>query len=246
MIPLKDNIPTRRFPIVSVALIVLNVLVFLADRLTGHYQVLRVLTPGGIAQVPRFVGGLSEHYALVPAEVSADLATAWPTILASQFLHANWLHIGGNMLYLWIFGNNVEDAVGRARFVLFYLLCGTAAAFAHIASEPGSPIPTVGASGAVAGVMGAYVVLYPRAQVLAIVPVFVIGTLMEVPALIVIGFWALLQVVNARWLGGGEVLGGGGVAYWAHVGGFAAGIVLILLLGGRRLVDHQRRRTFEY
>ncbi len=247
MIPLRDNIPTRRFPVVSVALIVINVVVFLMDQLTGSTEVVRAITPDGFpVAVRHFQGGLSARYAMIPAEVTSSLSTAWLTVFTSMFLHANLLHVGGNMLYLWIFGNNVEDTLGRGRFILFYLTCGVAAAGAHILSDPQSTIPTVGASGAVAGVMGAYLVFFPGAEILSIVPLLVISTLMEVPAIVVIGLWALLQFVNANYLGGG-MTPGGGVAYMAHVGGFAAGVLITLMLGGRRLAyDRDERRLDDY
>jgi membrane associated rhomboid family serine protease len=240
MIPLRDNIPTRRAPVITFLLIAVNVVVFVFDRLNG--QVLTVNAGDHYARV--FVGAISEHYAMVPAFVTQEFSEFGLTILTSMFLHANWLHIGGNMLYLWIFGNNVEDTLGRPRFLLFYLLCGVAAAAVHIGTDPGSEIPTVGASGAVAGLMGAYLVLFPRAEILAIVPLFVISTFMEVPAILVIGFWVLLQFVNANWMGGGEMTGGG-VAYFAHIGGFAAGIVLILMLGGKRLLLDKVRPYYD-
>jgi membrane associated rhomboid family serine protease len=155
----------------------------------------------------------------------------WPTIFTSMFLHGNWLQIGSNMLYLWIFGNNIEDTLGRGRFILFYFTCGAAAGVAQVLSDPSSTVPMVGASGAIAGILGAYLVLYPRARILTLVPVFIIFFTIEVPAFFIIGYWALIQFANAYWLGGGE-MGKGGVAYYAHLGGFATGIALILLLGG--------------
>jgi membrane associated rhomboid family serine protease len=148
-----------------------------------------------------------------------------------MFMHGNWLHIGSNMLYLWIFGNNIEDTLGRGRFILFYFACGGAAGIAQVLSDPSSPVPMVGASGAIAGILGAYLVLYPRARILTLVPIFIIFFTIEVPAFFIIGYWALIQFANAYWLGGGE-MGKGGVAYYAHLGGFAAGIALILLQGG--------------
>jgi membrane associated rhomboid family serine protease len=246
LIPLKDNNPTRRFPVVSVTLILLNVAVFLADRLTGHYELAHVRTPYGYVRAAHFVGGLSEQYAMIPADVTADLPVAWITLFTSMFLHANWLHIGGNMLYLWIFGNNIEDTLGRFRFLLFYLVSGVGAAAAHILANPTSDIPTVGASGAVAGVMGAYLILFPHAQILSLVTVGFFTTLMEIPAILVIGLWALIQFVNVNWLGGGEMLRGGGVAYLAHIGGFLAGIALIYLFGGQRLLERRRARYDDY
>lgn len=248
MIPLRDNIPTRHFPVITVSLIVLNVIVFLADQLAGHYETLVVRVPGGYREVAHFVGAFTQNWGMVPASVSGNLGDAWPTVFSSMFLHANWLHLGGNMLMLWIFGNNIEDTLGRGRFILFYLACGVAAAAAHIYTGPQSQIPTVGASGAVAGLMGAYLILFPHAEILALVPIFFISTLMEVPALLVIGLWAILQYINASYLGGGGMLRGGGVAYWAHLGGLFAGIILISLLGGRRLAqqrdEHSMREDF--
>lgn len=250
MIPLRDNIPTRRFPVVCVALIVLNVLVFLADQ-TNRMQVLYDTPYGSLRDS---IGALSLRYSMIPAYVTGHtdanaltplyVQPAWLTIFTAMFLHANWLHIGGNMLYLWIFGNNIEDVLGRGRFLLFYLACGLGAAALHIMSDPLSTTPTVGASGAVAGLMGAYLLLYPQARILSIVPIFgIVSTFMEVPASVVIGFWIVLQIINARFLnGGGMIQKGGGVAYLAHVGGFFTGMLLIALLGGRRLVPRDTYR----
>ncbi len=241
MIPLRDSNPTTTFPVVTVALIAANVVAFIVDRVTASMEVARVLTPIGIVEVPRVVGGLAQHYAMVPADVTSDPAGAGMTIVTSMFLHANWLHIGGNMLYLWIFGNNVEDTLGHVGFLVFYLVSGIGAALTHILTGPGSEVPTIGASGAVAGVMGAYLVLFPHARVLALVPLGFFSTLAEVPALLVIGFWAVIQFLNVSFLGGGE-LRGGGVAYAAHAGGFTLGLVIILLLGGQRLLHRRRAR----
>jgi membrane associated rhomboid family serine protease len=231
MIPIKDYNPTRSFAILTFALIVLNVLVFIKDRLTGHYERVLVHTDQGTMAMTQFVGGLSARLALVPAQLIAHPFIEWPTIFTSMFLHGNWLHIGSNMLYLWIFGNNIEDTLGRSRFLLFYFTCGIAAAIAQVLSDPSSSVPMVGASGAIAGVLGAYLILFPRARVLTLVPIFIIFFTIEVPAFLIIGYWALIQFANAYWLGGGE-MGKGGVAYYAHLGGFAAGVALILLQGG--------------
>lgn len=233
MIPLKDYNPTRRFPLVSVAFIVLNVAVFILDRLSGHYEPLLIETARGMARTRQFVGGLSADFALVPAALTSHPFLAWPTVFSSMFLHGNWLHIGSNMLYLWIFGNNVEDVLGRARFIIFYFTCGVVAALAQVISSPGSDIPMVGASGAVAGVMGAYLLLFPHARILTLVPIIFFVTFIEVPAFIIIGYWAFLQFLNANWLGGGEMRGG--VAYFAHIGGFVAGVGIAWLTKiGRR------------
>jgi membrane associated rhomboid family serine protease len=229
MIPLKDYNPTRRFAIVNLALLLINVLVFIRDRMTGHYEQVMVQTGHGEMAVKQFVGGLSERLALVPADLIAHPFVEWPTIFTSMFLHGNWLHIGSNMLYLWIFGNNIEDTLGRGRFILFYFACGATAVMAQVLSDPSSPVPMVGASGAVAGILGAYLILYPRARILTLVPVFIIFFTIEVPAFFIIGYWALIQLANAYLLGGGEMLRQGGVAYFAHLGGFGAGVALILL-----------------
>jgi len=141
-----------------------------------------------------------------------------------------------------VFGDNIEDSLGRFRFALFYFICGTAAAFAQVLSNPASTVPMVGASGAVAGVLGAYLLLFPRERVLTLIPIFIFFTTVELPAYLIIGYWALLQFLNAYLLGGGELLRGDGVAYFAHVGGFAAGMLLILLLGGRGAGSRTRRR----
>ncbi len=247
MIPLHDNIPTRRFPAVTVLLIAANVSVYIMDFLTRHEQVIAqgIDRFGRHVQYVDNVGGIAAHYSLIPAAISHDLANAWPTIFISMFLHGGLLHIAGNMLYLWIFGNNVEDTLGRPKYLFFYLACGAIAALAHVAAGPGSTTPTVGASGAVAGLMGAYLVLFPRAEITTIVPIFFIGMVMEVPAVVVIGFWAVIQFVNANWLHTGGMQGGG-VAYMAHVGGLLAGVLLIMLLGGRRLVEQKRQERPNY
>ena len=243
MIPLKDNIPTRGFPILTATLLAINVIVFLLDKSTGQTVTEQMSTPEGVELVRHHVGGLSDRYAMIPALVSSDLSRYWWMIFTSMFLHANWLHIGGNMLSLWIFGNNVEDTLGKARFLLFYLATGAIAAYAHLFSDPASDIPTVGASGAVAGLMGGYLILFPHARILSIVPLFIISTISEVPAILVIGFWALLQFLNANWMGGG-MMEGGGVAYFAHIGGFVAGILLIMLMGGRNLAYKRDERPY--
>jgi membrane associated rhomboid family serine protease len=160
------------------------------------------------------------YFGLVPA------AFAWMAVLTSMFVHGGLLHVGGNMLFLWIFGDNVEDRMGHGRFIVFYLLCGAAAAFAQTAISPDSLVPMVGASGAVAGVMGAYFVLYPRSRIVTLVPLFIFMHVMEVPAIVFLGLWFLLQFVSGvgsiAAATGGEPAGG--IAFWAHVAGFVAGV----------------------
>jgi membrane associated rhomboid family serine protease len=226
LIPIRDSNPTGRFPFITVLLIACNIAVFL-------YQV--SLSEGG---AKAFIGS----FALIPVRVFRAAAAApgpvsagW-TVLTSMFLHGGWLHLIGNMLYLWIFGNNVEDAMGRLRFLGFYVLCGAAAALCHALPNIRSEVPLIGASGAVSGVLGAYLLLFPRARVLTLFTLGFFVRLIEVPAMVVLGIWFLLQALNA--LGGSAA---GGVAWYAHLGGFAAGMALIGLFkrsnvpwGGRR------------
>ena len=230
MLPLKDNIPTIRFPIVTMFLIVINVAVFLYEESLGPLM-------------DRFM----MQYGMTPYEITHGV-TLYPrgglpvllTIFTAMFVHASWLHVGGNMLFLWIFGNNVEDSMGRPRFVIFYLLCGLAATAAQVAVMPSSHIPNVGASGAIAGVLGAYLLLFPRARVLTLIFLGIFITFVELPALAVLLFWIILQVVSgALGISGGD---GGGVAYFAHIGGFALGLVMIRLFTlGRSCVNDKQR-----
>jgi len=206
MIPLRDVIPSRSTPVVTVGIIVLNAGVF-------AYQ----LSLGAAGQAFIF------DYGLVPSEFSPV------TLVSSMFLHGGLMHFGGNMLYLWIFGDNVEDRVGHWRFVMFYLLCGAAAALAQTWANPDSPVPMVGASGAIAGVMGAYFLMYPRSRIVTLIPIFVFIQLVEVPAVIFLGLWFLLQFLSGL---STAVLSpdadlSGGIAFWAHVAGFAAGLASV-------------------
>jgi membrane associated rhomboid family serine protease len=233
MIPLKDYNPTRGFPLVNVLLVLANVVLFIADRMTGHVTEVAVKTLKGVVRVEQFVGGF-QAFAMVPLDVVSQLPAKWITVFTSMFLHANWLHVGSNMLFLWIFGDNIEDRLGKLRYLSFYLVCGVAAAVSQIVSDPASTLPMVGASGAVAGVMGAYLLLYPRAVVRTLVPIFIFFTFMDLPAFFIIGYWFLLQIVSAVWITGSAPHGG--VAYYAHVGGFVAGALLIVpvAIRGRR------------
>jgi membrane associated rhomboid family serine protease len=215
MIPLRDNISTRRFPVITVALIGANVAVFLYQYLLLPESAQRIIFQYGL--IPR---ELTSGVPLVPHPFPVQV-----TLFTSMFVHGGFFHVGGNMLYLWIFGNNVEDAMGRGRFVLFYLLSGLAAAFAQVMAGPNSPIPMVGASGAVSGILGAYLLLYPHALVLTFVLVlFIPPQIREIPAFLVLGFWIVVQVVNGLITFNFQ---GGGVAWFAHIGGFAAGMLLL-------------------
>jgi membrane associated rhomboid family serine protease len=202
MIPIRDVIPSRTTPIVTIAIIAVNTLVFLYQFTLGP-------------SVEEFV----LYWGLIPA------AFSWLTIVTSMFLHGGVLHFAGNMLYLWIFGDNVEDRMGHGRFVAFYLFCGAAAALTQTVTDPESVIPMVGASGAIAGVMGAYFVLYPHSRILTLVPIFFFIQLIEVPAILFLGLWFVMQFlsgVGSIATAAGEP--GGGIAFWAHIAGFAAGI----------------------
>jgi membrane associated rhomboid family serine protease len=221
VIPLKDDIPTLRAPVVTIALISANVAAFLG-------QVLVVGLPLSV----RIGGAIPLELVTFRDVPPADLVPPPFTILTSMFLHGGFMHIAGNMLFLWVFGNNVEDALGRARFLAFYLACGVAAAVAQTgatllgADERTLLVPMVGASGAIAGVLAAYMVLFPRARVLTFIPIFL--GLVRLPAGLYLGLWFLLQLLSA-FLGDGT----GGVAFMAHVGGFLAGWALVKLFGPR-------------
>ncbi len=212
MIPIRDSIPTRRVPIVNYALIGANLLVFLLMWLAGPEQ-----------------ERLVYQFALIPASFSngIDLGDI-SDIFTSMFMHAGIAHIAGNMLYLWIFGDNVEDRLGSFKYLLFYLAGGLAASLTHLLFNPSSQIPTVGASGAIAAVLGAYLVMYPRSRIATFIPLGFFMRLAMVPASVVLGFWFILQLFNGFLsIGAADV---GGVAFWAHIGGFVAGVVLAKLI----------------
>lgn len=210
MIPLRDVIPSRTTPYVTVTIIVLNAIAWFVE----------LSLPDDARQVFLTV------YGVVPAHFHTV------TFFTSMFLHGSWMHIIGNMWYLWIFGDNVEDRLGHFRFIFFYLLCGGIAAAGQIAMDPLSTLPTIGASGAIAGVMGAYFVLYPRSRVLTLVTIIFFWEIIELPAILLLGFWFLLQLVSAGAVAvtastGG---GGGGIAFMAHVAGFLTGIAAVFVL----------------
>jgi membrane associated rhomboid family serine protease len=216
MLPIGDDNSGRRIvPLVTYALIVLNVLFFLVEMAGGDAFIMK--------------------WAFVPSRFLANPVADFPMLFTSMFMHAGWVHLGGNMLYLWIFGDNVEDRFGHLKFLVFYLLCGLAATFAQMAFNPESGIPNLGASGAIAGVLGAYILMFPQGAVRVMQGQRVI----QVPALIMIGFWIVLQLLSGFGsLGAADT---GGVAYMAHIGGFAAGLVLAFLFRGnttqRRLAN---------
>jgi len=205
MIPLRDVIPSRTRPYVTTGIITLNALAWL-------YEV----------SLPRPVlAEFLQVFGVVPAEFAPS------TLFTSMFLHGSWLHVIGNMWYLWIFGDNVEDRMGHGRFVVFYLLCGLVAAVGQSLIDPQSTIPMIGASGAIAGVMGAYFVLYPHSRVLTLVPLIIFWEIIELPAIFLLGFWFLMQLFNAGAVAVTASTGGGGVAFMAHAAGFLFGMVSV-------------------
>jgi membrane associated rhomboid family serine protease len=216
MIPFRDNIPSRTVPFVNILIILVNVLVFLYELGLGR-------------GLDRFI----MQNGVVPAAV-----VAWPQsnlplsavaipFLTSMFLHGGWLHLIGNMWYLWIFGDNVEDRLGHFTYLIFYLLCGLGAGIVHTIVNYDTRVPSVGASGAIAGVLGAYLISYPYAKVLTLLPIFIFIQIIEIPALIVLGLWFVIQFFNGAAALATTSAGAGGVAWWAHIGGFVLGMILV-------------------
>jgi len=224
MFPIADDNPVQRSPIVTWALIVACVLVFLWQLSLGRLGDQMIFALGVI---PATLFG----YAQLPADIA--LIPPWATIFTSMFLHGGWLHLIGNMLYLWIFGNNVEDSMTRPRFLLFYLTCGIAAALTQSFASPHSEIPMVGASGAIAGVLGSYLIMHPRANVRVAIVIFLFIRIINMPAMFVLGAWFIFQVLSGVAVPTSEE--GGGVAFWAHIGGFVTGIVLTPLFKRREV-----------
>jgi membrane associated rhomboid family serine protease len=222
MIPLRDVIPSRTTPYITVTIIVLNAAAWLFE----------ITLPRDV--LPLFL----QSYGVVPAELRA------PTLITSMFLHGGWAHVIGNMWYLWIFGDNVEDRLGHGRFIVFYLLCGIVATVGQIAMDPTSTVPTIGASGAIAGVMGAYFVLYPKSRVLTLIPLIIIWEIVELPAIFLLGFWFLLQLVSAGSITGSANAGGGGVAFAAHVAGFVSGLIGVFLFRKRDVAEWDYGRRY--
>lgn len=228
MIPLRDANPSRTTPVVTYLLILVNALVFfyqlkLGKNLDGFFQVYAIIP--------------ANYFELGASDGGAFIGRYFP-FLTSQFLHGGFFHIIGNMWFLWIFGDNVEDRLGHGKYIFFYLLCGFAAGLTHVYTNPSSPIPTVGASGAIAGVMGAYILLYPRAKVKTLIPIFYFIQIVDLPAFLFLGIWFVIQFFSGA-ISLAAAGAAGGVAWWAHVGGFAIGIVLILIIP-------KRKETFDF
>jgi membrane associated rhomboid family serine protease len=227
MFPLKDNIQAKTFPIINIGLIVINIAFFMYQISSGP-------------EVDQLILALG----FIPARFFAQQAEGWYSlsgylpVFSSMFLHANLIHLISNMWMLWIFGDNVEDCMGHGRYLLFFLLCGVASVAAQSIANPQSVIPMIGASGAISGVLGAYFLTYPHARILTLLPIFILIYLIELPAYFFLGFWFIMQFVQGSLYSlNSEQVGGGGVAWWAHVGGFAAGVVLLQVF---RCKDWQR------
>ena len=212
MIPLRDVVPSRTTPYITITIIALNALAWLFELSLPHPVLNEFIT----------------LYGVVPA------AFAPATLVTSMFLHGSWSHVLGNMWYLWIFGDNVEDRLGHGRFIVFYLLCGTVAALGQVAADPSSWLPTIGASGAIAGVMGAYFVLYPRSRVLTLIPLIIFWDIIELPAILLLGFWFVMQLFSAGAIAATANAGRGGVAFAAHVAGFGVGMLGVFVFRRRR------------
>jgi membrane associated rhomboid family serine protease len=225
VVPLRDDNPVRITPYITYGLIVMNIAAFIYE-----------LTLAGPA-----LEGFFDHWAVVPDELTLSFQTQsaalqiaeWPTLITSQFLHGGFLHIAGNMLYLWIFGNNVEDQLGHGKYLFFYLACGVLAGLAQWLVDPASTVPSLGASGAIAGVMGAYIFRFPKVKILTIVPLGVFLAPVQIPAILFLGFWFLEQALYGILSLEAQTNIGmdGGIAYWAHAGGFLFGAILGWLLG---------------
>jgi membrane associated rhomboid family serine protease len=246
VLPLKDDVPTQTFPLVTVLLIAVNVLVYLYEFFLGFPA---QPTRAAAAAADRAYQAFIYEFGLIPCRLGdacpphlstalAGAPAAWLTVFTSMFVHGGLFHVGGNMLYLWIFGNNVEDTMGRGRFLAFYTLCGVTAALAQYLGSPRSDVPMVGASGAISGTLGAYLVLFPHARVWTLVIFGFFVRLVPVPALLVLGFWIVVQLVNSAITFGSEARGG--VAFLAHVGGFVAGMALVPLFRQRPRVSYRR------
>ena len=243
MFPYHDENETQRFPVVTVAIIALNVAAWLLLQGAGEALPL-AKSVCNLGLIPAELLGTRPPGAAFPMgdgiTCYTDPGRQTSNILTSMFLHGSWMHLIGNMWFLWLFGNNIEDSMTRPRFVVFYLVCGLAAALAQVWTNPTSTVPMVGASGAISGVMGAYLILFPRVRVWTIVPLGFILTRFAVPAWAMLLYWAFIQLASGVTTVGAE---GGGVAFWAHIGGFVAGAVLVrLLVRSDHLVEHQRHQ----
>ena len=236
MFPIRDDVPSRSFPFVTVGIIIVNAIVFLFEISLGRLELRLLMDTYGF--VPYKVTAYGAGYSLTAREVFLPAFTA-------IFLHGGWMHLIGNMWYLWIFGDNVEDRLGHLRFLIFYIMCGLIGNLGHYVFNHASQMPAIGASGAIAGVLGAYVISYPAARILVLVPLFFFLQFIELPAVIVLGFWFVIQffqgvgaLLAPRWLAG--------VAWWAHIAGFTGGILIFKMFRPRPRIFYRRRRFSFY
>lgn len=235
MFPLRDDNPTEIFPAVTVFIIIVTVAVWWWVQGAGMSHDALVGSICSLGAIPAEITGRMGGAARGPCPLGG---LTWQALFTSMFLHGGWMHLIGNLWFLWIFGNNIEDSMGHLRFVAFYVITGLVAAMAHVLMSPDSTAPMVGASGAISGVMGAYLMLYPRARVDTLFFFFVFFRIVPLPAWLMLGYWMAIQLVGSA---STAMTGGGGVAYAAHVGGFAAGVVLIFLFRNPKLVSAKRR-----
>jgi membrane associated rhomboid family serine protease len=240
MFPLRDDNPTEILPFFTVAIIAACVAVWVLVQGGGMSEgplVSSVCTFGAIpAEITGLTGGRT-GVRLAPGTHCPFGGLTWEAAVTSMFLHGSWMHLIGNMWFLWIFGNNIEDSMGHLRFLLFYLLTGMIALGAHVVSQPDSPVPTVGASGAISAIMGAYLILYPRARIDTLFWIIIIIKVIPLPAWLMLGYWFLIQLASSTAQGPAA---SGGVAFWAHIGGFIAGLVMVKLFSARHLVTAKR------
>ena len=233
MIPLKDDIPARRFPVVNIGLIGVNIVVFLFEMAAGPH----------LDQVITRFGFVPARFSSMYSWDFLDIGR-YTTVFTSLFLHGSLFHVLANMWVLWIFGDNVEDCMGRLRYLVFFFLCGIASVMAQTLSNPESTLPLVGASGAISGVLGAYFLTYPKASILTLVPIFILFYLIDIPAFIFLGIWFLIQFVSGyASMIAEDGAAGGGIAWWAHVGGFSAGVVLVHFFRQEKLCQSYQRVT---
>ena len=241
MFPLRDENPTSLTPVVTFVFIAINTLVWVFVQQSGGGQgfLSSLCTFGAI---PADITGAINPGSIIPLGSDATCTVGglgWMTILTSMFMHGSWMHLIGNMWFLWVFGNNIEDSMGHIRFVIFYLLCGALASAAHILTDPASAVPTVGASGAISGVMGAYLLLYPKVRVHTLIFLVFYIRVFLLPAWVLLAQWFVIQLISGAGTLGAE---GGGVAFWAHIGGFVAGLALIKLFERPQLVNAKRTK----